>query len=131
MRQMRVSVSPLVVHPPPRENKGEMRGGSERWGESGLEVPQHKCMPARILFKAYFGLQYREVEGGGREEEEEEVVVVEEKEVQEVLRRSLTCGERGTIATSTTRVSVGLTKTQVSVGLTKTLSVPLSNIQQN
>jgi hypothetical protein len=78
MRQMRVSVSPLVVHAP-RENKGESeRGGSERWGESGLQVPQHKCMSARILFKAYFGLQYREVERGGREEE---VVVVEEKEV--------------------------------------------------
>ena len=71
MRQMRVSVSPLVVHEAPRENKGESeRGGSERWGGSGLQVPQHKCMPARILFKAYFGLQYREVEGGGREEEE-------------------------------------------------------------
>jgi hypothetical protein len=119
MRQMRVSVSPLVVHEAPRENKGESeRGGSERWGGSGLQVPQHKCMPARILFKAYFGLQYREVEGGGREEEE---VVVEEEKEEEVLRRSLTCGERGTIATSTTRVSVGLTKTQ---------SVPLSIIQQ-
>ena len=119
MRQMRVSVSPLVVHAP-RENKGESeRGGSERWGESGLQVPQHKCMSARILFKAYFGLQYLEVERGGRDQEEE--VEEEEKEEEEVLlRRSLACGERGRIATSTTRVSVGLTKTQ---------SVTLSNIQ--
>jgi hypothetical protein len=86
---MRVRLIPLVVHAP-RKNKGESergeserwgeseRGGSERWGESGEDVLQRKCMSARILFKAYFGLQYREVERGGREVE---VVVVEEKEV--------------------------------------------------